>query len=302
MRWAAAMLASLVSTLEQPMWWVLGLASFLIRGGLLLLLLPIVALPTPAGLQNALADELGGFIFGSPSARFIAFVITAIMATTAWLIFGGLLAAWTDVALVAAVAGSWRLGIEVRGGTWLAWRVLAIRLVSMAPLAIALSWGIGQIVEAAYAEYLHPGDLAVPVVARVASRVPEVIALVLVAWLAGEAGGGLAIRYLVLNRMRTSVALLRGWLNLVLRPSTLATLLLTVVAMVAATAGTAVVAGGAWDRLRGLLAERAEPLQIAVALVALAAAWLTGLLIVAMVMGWRSAAWTFEVVRREGHP
>ena len=50
--------ASLAAVLGRPRWWLIALAGYLVRGGLLLFLVPIVVLPTPAGLANAVAPTL----------------------------------------------------------------------------------------------------------------------------------------------------------------------------------------------------------------------------------------------------
>jgi hypothetical protein len=296
MTWGAAIFGSLASTLERPGWWVLGLASFLVRGGLLLFVLPIVILPTPAALVNAFAPTFVGFMFGSPSDGFVALVAGATVTVTAWLILGGLVAARTDIALVASAAQT--RGIDVMEGPRdLAWRVLAIRLLSHGPLAMTLSWSVMRIVDAVYAEYQHPGNLAIPVAVRVAERIPEVIAILGLAWLAGEAAGGFGLRHLVLGRFNTAAAMIHGWLDLV-RPSAIATVLLTGVVLAAVAVPVAAAAGWAWGRLRVVLAAGADPAVVAAALAAFVAAWLAGVWLVAIVTAWRSAACTLEVARR----
>ena len=42
------MWGALVASLSHPAWWAMALAAFLVRGGILLILLPIVSLPTTA--------------------------------------------------------------------------------------------------------------------------------------------------------------------------------------------------------------------------------------------------------------
>jgi hypothetical protein len=300
MTWRRAMAASLLGALERPVWWLLALASFLLRGGLLVFLLPIVILPTPAGLANAFAAEITGFAFGSPSGAFISAVIVATVALTGWLLVGGLVAAWTDVALVATVAGD-RVGREVTGWAGLAWRALAIRLTSQIPLAIALAWGVTRIVDAVYTEYLRPGDLSLPLVLRVALRIPDVVALIGVTWAAGETAGGLGLRHLVLGRRSTPDALARGWLDLATRPSVLTALALVTGAWILIAIPVAGAAGETWNRVRTALGGD-DPRLIVGTLTAFVATWLAGIVAVAIVEAWRSSAWTLEVARRERVP
>jgi ABC-type molybdate transport system permease subunit len=67
MTWRGSLVAALLATLVHPRWWLLALAGFLVRGGVLIVLLPIVAPPTVAGLLSFLAPSLiGQIISGGP--------------------------------------------------------------------------------------------------------------------------------------------------------------------------------------------------------------------------------------------
>jgi len=297
------MAASLAVAVERPRWWLLALAGFLLRGGILVFLLPIVVLPTPAGLANAFAPTLVGFVFGSPSDSFIALVVLLSAGTTAWLLFGGLVAAWIDVVLVAEVASAPALGLRVADRAGLAWRALLVRLASHLPLALIAVWAVARLVDAIYAEIITPGDVTVPIVLRVVLRIPEVIALLAGTWLIGETAGGLAARHLVLRPGSGLLdGLARGWLDLVSRPAVPATLLLTSLAVALVAGPTAAAAGYAWGRVRNALASHADPLVIVVMIGSFVAIWLASLGLVAVVVAWRSAAWTFEVGRRRVSP
>ena len=52
------LLAALLVTLSRPATWPLALAAFLVRGGILVILLPIVVLPTTVGLGTAFGPTL----------------------------------------------------------------------------------------------------------------------------------------------------------------------------------------------------------------------------------------------------
>ena len=56
--WGTVITGAVVVTLLRPISWALGLASFLAGGGILLLASPILVLPTPTGLQNALGGPV----------------------------------------------------------------------------------------------------------------------------------------------------------------------------------------------------------------------------------------------------
>ncbi len=298
MSWGAAMAASASAALERPRWWLLAVAGFLLRGGLLVFLLPIVILPTPAGLANAFAPTLIGFVFGSPSESFITLVILLTVGVTTWLLAGGLLAAWIEITLIAEVAAS-EQGVAVRDRAGLTWRALLVRLISHLPLAVILVWAVARLVSAIYAEIISPGDVTTPIVVRVVLRIPEVIVLLVVGWLAGEAAGGLAVRQLVLRPGLTSrQALVRGWLDLLTRPSAVATLVLTTTVLALVCAPAAAAAGYAWGRLREALAGYADPVVVTLTLCSFVGLWLAGLTLAAVAVAWRSVAWTLEAARR----
>ena len=298
MSWGAAMAASASAALDRPRWWLLAVAGFLLRGGLLVFLLPIMILPTPAGLANAFAPTLIGFVFGSPSESFITLVILATVGVTTWLLAGGLLAAWIEITLIAEVAGSER-GVAGRGRAGLTWRALLVRLISHLPLAVILVWAVARLVSAIYAEIISPGDVMTPIVIRVVLRIPEVIVLLVVGWLAGEAAGGLAVRQLVLRPVLTSrQALVRGWLDLLTQPSAVATLVLTTIVLALVCAPAMGAAGYAWGRLREALAGHADPVVVTLTLCSFVGLWLAGLTLAAVAVAWRSVAWTLEVALR----
>ena len=298
MSWGAALVASLTSALDRPRWWALALAGFLLRGGLLVFLVPIVILPTPAGLANAIAPTLVGFVFGSPSDSFIALVVGFAVSITLWLILGGLLAAWIEVGLVSEVAEIVVPGLTAAARSGLAWRALLVRLASHLPLAIALAWGVARLVDAIYTELITSGNVVVPIVVRVALRIPEVIVLTLLAWLAGEAAGGLAVRHLVLDVPPSAGrALARGWRDLAVRPTSLATLLATSLVVLLVGAPAAAAAGFAWERVRIALSGSPE-IVAALSIGSFVSIWLAGLALVSAAVAWRSAAWTLEAARR----
>src|SRR5260221_9934781 len=69
MTWRGSLVGALLATLGRPRWWLLALAGFLVRGGVLVVLLPIVAPPTVAGLMSFLAPTvLGDVIASGPGA------------------------------------------------------------------------------------------------------------------------------------------------------------------------------------------------------------------------------------------
>src|SRR5206468_3514048 len=95
-------------------------------------------------------------------------------------------------------------------------RAFVVRLVALVPFAIALAATVPTIVGATYHELILPDELVTPLVLRVIRDVPLVLVALVVAWLVGEAVGGLAVR-LVAFEGRGVAGALRAALGLVAR-------------------------------------------------------------------------------------
>ena len=86
-------MAALRVTLATPATWPLALATFLVRGGVILILLPIVVLPTTVGLGNLFGQTLTVVAFGSVPVQVILAAGAVGVVALAWLVVGGWLAA-----------------------------------------------------------------------------------------------------------------------------------------------------------------------------------------------------------------
>lgn len=293
---AGSLAASLLATLARPGWWAMALAAFLVRGGILVALLPIIALPTVAGLANAFGPALVGFVFGGPSTTFLVAVGSIAIALLGAIVVGGLLGGGLDLALVRDAARDEDLesgGAPRSGGPG---RAFAVRLIAHLPTAAAIAVGALRLVEASYAELIHPGDPSIPVAIRVVLRIPEVVAFLAAAWLIGEALGGLAVRHLAWGAS-VPAAIGRAVRSLV-RPSGLATLVVTDSVLAVVVAGSVSAAGVAWAHLRTVLMDDGPASQVRLALVVFSLTWTAGLWLISLAVAWRATAWTFEVGRQ----
>lgn len=255
-----------------------------------------MVLPTPVGIANAIGPALVGFVFGGPSPAFVQLVATVVLAALAWLIGSTMLGAWLDLALASEVASDEETALDGGGRPVAPVRALAIRLLAHVPTAIVLAWSSVLIVAATYEELTSPGDAALPIPLRVVLRVPAPIALLAVAWLVGEAVGGAGLR-----RLARGVSMgraLAGGAVTVLRPSGLATLLVTTLVVAASLLPLVVVAAVAWEKARLLLLESADPGTVVLGVVLFLATWLAGLVVVAVGVAFRQVAWALEIWRR----
>jgi hypothetical protein len=288
------MQSAFVAALARPGWWAMALAAFLVRGGIVVALLPILSLPSAAGMTTTLAPSLEALVLGRGSLEgvivgtlFVAVVLAALLAAA-------LAGSWLDLALVREAADDDDLdlgwspaSLETRGR---AVQGLAIRLAAHLPTMVATGYAAIRLVGATYAELLDPGDTAVPFVARVLLRAPDAVVPVVLAWLLGEAIGALAARRAAAGEP-TTLAVRRA-VRQVLGPAGLATLALTTLVLIAVAGAFVLTAGRAWEHLGTVLVGGAGSLQLAAALVLFVSTWMLGLALLGAALAWRGSAWT----------
>jgi hypothetical protein len=291
------MLVALLGALARPSTWPVALVGFLVRGGIVVLAVPIVVLPSTIGVANAIAPTLTPFVFGQSSPAFVALVGLVVAGVTVWVIGGGLIGAWADLWLVRAAASDEDFGVALAERPGAVWRALAVRLLAHVPLAVALAWGATRIVEAAYRELILPDELTTPIVLRVLRDVPDAVVAVVGAWLFGETAGGLAQRRLWTSGSSIPGSLAWAAARFVRRPlAMLATLVVTTGGVVMGALVPALVAGVAWHRLRASLGVDGAQAEVALLLCLFVVLWLLALVLAGAVTAWRAFAWTAEAI------
>ncbi len=294
---AGALGASLLAVLAHPRWLFMSLAAFLIRGGLLVLLFPVVQVPSTAALANVLGPTLIGFVFEGPSASFVVLVGVIAGAALAWFVLAGLIGSTLELALVRDAAAGEDLEGRVQPVHGRVRSAFAARSLAHLPTAAAVAWGATTLVEAGYAELISPGDAAIPLVIRVILRTPGPVALVVAAWAVGEAVGGLAVRRLAWGA-GIGHALLGSLWDMV-RPSGLLVLVLTDLTLVAVVGVGGGLIGIVFDRARTVLIDGGSMSTTWLTLTLLSGAWIGTAVLVSIVAAWRSTAWTYETGRRQ---
>lgn len=287
------MWAALAAVLAHPSWWTIALAGFLLRGGIVLVALPIMTLPTTAGLTTALAPTLEAIYLGRPSLEGAVIAIAVIFTVLGGLTAAGLTGSWFDLALVreAARDDDVDLGWAPRSASVV--QALAIRLTTHIPTTVAIAYGLVRLVTVAYDELTSPSTADDPVAVRVLVRAPDAVLVVLLAWLVGEVVGALASRRAWAGESAPR-ALLAAFRQVLGRRG-LATLGLTTAIVAGALLVFVLAAERAWEHLRARLLESAPPDQVAAAVVLLAVAWALGLAVLGAALAWRATAWTAEV-------
>jgi hypothetical protein len=304
----AALTGALLATLATPQTWPMALATFLLRGGLILVALPIVVLPSPVGLGNLLAPTIMTVVFGGVTVGVAVMFGLVALAVIAWIVVGGLVAAWLETEAAWRIArddgvvgiersdGADRAhGADLRFGPHrrVAWRIVAARIVVHVPTGLALIWGSARVGAVAYRELTSPFDVATPIVLRVLRGAPEVIAVIVVAWMLGEVLGGLASRRIALGGAGVPRALGDASVALVRHP--LAVLLgfwVPTTGLVLVIAAAVVAATTAWDNVRVAIRAAADVGGATSAVVLFVALWIGSLALIAVTTAWRAAVWS----------
>lgn len=297
------LVTALLVTLARPSMWLLALAAFLIRGGIVLLVLPIIILPTPVGIANLVGPTLIGFVFGGISTGFVTLAVALILGLLAWILAGAAVAAAVETELAVEVGGdeevatTGRLPARPRPGS--AGRAMAARLFTMAPLLVALVWGAAIIVAVAYAELTLPSDTDRPILWRIVTTVPEAVVVIGLAWAVSEVLAARAARRIALDDASVPRAIGGAFVDLVRHPvSSIVGFAVPMLVLVIVLIPVAAATGTAWDGLRTALQGGQTPIETALSLVGFVGLWLGGAILAAMVCAWRQAVWTVELVRR----
>ncbi|HET9344337.1 MAG TPA: hypothetical protein VFO05_01445 [Candidatus Limnocylindrales bacterium] len=307
---SATFFAAVLVSIGRPAWWLMALATFLLRGGIVVVVLPIMTLPSALALSNMFGPIVLPLALGRIEPAIVLGPLAVVIGLLAWLILGGRIAAAIDIALVreasvsavdegvaptAVLPGSPRLGPSE-----LAWRVLAIRLVAWLPLALAVGFGVARIVEVTYIELTRPTDVATPLIVRVAGDVVSHLGLIVLAWALGEVVGGVATRRATLTSDGHGTALAWAVGTTAARPlSWLVPWIATTAVLAIVLGATLAAAAFTWARVVDGLSDRlANPMLALLTMLLFVALWLAAMLLGGAILAVRSAAQTFEHVRR----
>ena len=294
----STVVVALLAVLERPWTWVLALVGFLVRGGWLLVLAPIVVLPTAVGIANVVAPLLEDVAFGRRTQDVITVSFGSLLVVALWLVAGGLLAAATEVETVRVTAG----GLDGAGragpprGARAIRGVLAVRLVSLAPLGLALAWASVRFVSVGYRELTNPSDVSSPAAVRILAGAPDAVLALVATWLFAEIVGGVAARRVILRGEAIRAALGGSVRQLRHAPGRLIGLAcLSAGALLVVLAITSLGTSTTWGALRAALANGDASVGTSLILVLFVALFAGSLVLVALTAAWRSALWTVEV-------
>ena len=294
--WAASMVAALTASVGRPRWWVMALAAFLVRGGIAIVVLPLVSLPSAPALATALAPTIEALAMSRQSIE-AALLGAALIGVAVGVVLAlAITGTWLDNALAREAETAAELDLRVAEVTPSAWRTLAIRLLAHLPTLLALAYAGVRLVIGTYQELLSPGDPAVPIALRVIARVPDAVVIAGVAWLVGEAVGGIAARRAAEGESIGQS--LRGAIRDVLRRRGVATFFMTDAVVAGVLLLLLAVVGRAAEHVRAYLFDRVDDVSLAAALLLLVTTWVLALAVLGAALAWRATAWTIETAPR----
>lgn len=294
--WAAVMQASLLAALARPVWWAIALAAFLVRGGIVLVVLPIVSLPTTAALTNALAPTVSDVLLGGPSPSLV--LVGTLLVTGAIVAFYALAFAgsWLDLALLRETASDPELELGWSAANRSATLGMAVRIAAHLPTVLAIGYASVRVVQVLYGEFTSPGDTTTPLALRVLGQALDATLAVGIAWLLGEAIGGLTVRRVAAGEP-IAPAFVRS-IRQVASPRGLATLAATTLALVGLLAAFLLVVSTAWEGARTALLDGRDAVTALSALFLLVSTWVLGIAVLAALLAWRATVWTVQVAPR----
>ncbi|MBX3029965.1 MAG: hypothetical protein KF809_07375 [Chloroflexi bacterium] len=321
-RGVAAVVSSATDALAvDPVLWLLGILGAAVRGGAIVLALPILTIPSPVLLSVVFREQLGT---SGPTEAFGILAFGFALLTAIGVLVALLISAWCDVASFERVVRSdaareLRLGRtpslfgrDERRGLWL-W-VAAIQAVALIPMLV-LVWAIVEGLQGAVTtEVQRPTDVSTPLVLRVLGGFGPTLFVMAVVIALGEVVVSTASRRLLTARAgclpdgvgeRTETRLaVAGALRAITRPgrvwpvaalSWLVGLGALGIALVASMVGWSITRPALDTLGRGAgLADAAGP---AIVVTLMCAIWLGGLMLLGMASAFRNAMWTMESLR-----
>jgi hypothetical protein len=290
------------NALTRPQLWPIALAGFLARGGVVLFVVPIIVPPSLVGLATFIGPA--SITPTGPTAGLIVRITAGVVVVGAALLAGTIAGAAAEIALIRTGRshdgqddGFPRLADRRVSG--LLRRVVLIRLICLLPVAIVFGIGVQRLGQIAYLELTLPTDLVTPIAIRVALRVPEVVAAIVLVWLFGETWGGIATRLAVLQAAGLAVALGGGLARLPRRIVAVVPLALVTTLVAVVVLGLAVgLIGWSWSLVRDALLGGTGiggVLAMAGSTLLFVGCWVVGLAAAAVLATWRAVAWTLAM-------
>ncbi len=192
----------------DPVLWLLGIVGFGVRGGLVLLTLPVLTIPSPVLLSIVFRGQLDT---AGTNASFDVLAVVAAAITGAIALLAILVSAWAELNAVERCAAdprsvTLRLGRSPRPlaagerRSVLLW-VAAIQATGLVPILLLVLLFVGRLTGVVSNELQQPGDLATPLLVRIVRDATPALAGMLLLIALIEVLVSLASRRLILARL-----------------------------------------------------------------------------------------------------
>jgi hypothetical protein len=290
-----ALARAAVATRERPSLWIVALCGFLARGGIVLLLLPVIPLPSTVGLATFVGPT-SVTAAGLTQDSVVRLTIVVALAV-GWLLVGNAVGAMADNAIVAGLRreGDAEAARPDRGRLI---RLVGLRLVALLPLIAVVALTARSVGDLVYHELILPSDSAAPILLRVVQGAQVQAVAILLAWIAGEVLGGIAVRLAILEDRSFAQAIAGSIVHVVRHPVTSLVATGAGVAVLIAALGLALMATGrAWTSVVEALSGTIDGSAVVVATILLVGSWVGAAILAAIVAAWRGTLWTVEVAR-----
>lgn len=285
---------------------IVALAGYLVRGGILVLLIPSVVLPSLLGLAAFTGVDAFG-IDGRASVWLLLLVAAVAIAASVWLLLAVVVGSLVDVWMIEATldtAGHGARRPRPLPGLGLILDLAGLRILCSLPLIGSILAAAPQVYTAGYNELTNPTNLTTPFVARVFGDAAPAFALIGAAWLVSEVVGAIAVRRVVLTGDGAWRSLGATLAQIARRPATTGATVTVSYGAAALAAAIAVVAtAAAFDLVRVAARNDAAAdfptaalhfVLLLLASVGVGVAWVVGLAVSGIASAWRSAAFTEE--------
>lgn len=304
----------------DPGSWALGLLGFLVRGGVVVILVPILSVPSPVLLSMLFRGEVG--MIGRGELRLIAIgagIVLSIVAIAAVIV-----SAYADLALAERFVrdpeseglrrGAPPAPLSRAAHRSLLWWIASVQAVALLPIIGAVSLLVEASVRATSDELLSPSTTELPLLGRVLPALGPQLLVGLAVLVLTEILSSLATRRLMANAWgllpngpdaasETRIAL-RGAARLLRRPARVMATALTGWLVILLVAGFVLaVTLLAWGTARDVLVagtvsgDAVAWLAGAVLVALFAGVWIGGLGLIGFAAALRSGLWTADAVR-----
>lgn len=288
----SALARAVTATRERPALWIVALCGFLARGGIVVLVLPMIPLPSTVGMATFVGPTSVTAAGLTPDS--VARIGLLAAAVVAWILVGNVVGALTDRTIVAAVVPASRATEPATARS--VFSIVAVRLVALLPFIAVVAVTARSVGELVYQELILPSDITSPIVLRVVQGARLQAGAIVLAWVVGEVLGGIAVRLAILEGRSFGRAIGGALVHVVRHPlPTVAGSLAGLAVLLVATVPVLMAIAVAWSGLGAAVSGPLDGSAVAGSTIVVVFAWAAAGLLAAIAAAWRGALWTVLV-------